>query len=139
MNTREYLSQLYRLNQIIDSNIAEVQRLRLLCESIPTTDFSRERVSGGVHENKIAGLIGKAVDLETEIQAEIDSYIDLEREVRDVINAHENITERLLLRLRYIEFNTWERIAEKMNYSTMQIWRIHGSALKNLKIPDKCY
>ena len=125
MNTREYLSQLYRLNQIIDSNIAEVQRLRLLCDSIPTTDFSRERVSGGVHENKIAGLIGKAVDLE--------------KEVRDVINAHENITERLLLRLRYIEFNTWEQIAEKMNYSTMQIWRIHGSALKNLKIPDKCY
>ena len=139
MDAKEYLNQLYRLNQIIDSNIAEVQRLRLLCESIPTTDFSRERVSGGIRENKIATLIGKAVDLESDIQKEVDDYIDLEREVRDVINAHENVTERLLLRLRYIEFNTWEQIAEKMNYSTMQVWRIHGSALKSLKIPGQCY
>jgi len=133
MSNKEYLNQLHLLNERINSDIAEIQKLRMLCESIPTTDFSKERVSGGVQGNKIADMIAKAVDLETEIRSEIDSYIDLEREIRDVINAQENMTERLLLRLRYIEFNTWEQIAEKMNYSTMQVWRIHGAALKNLK------
>ena len=135
MNPREYLLQLRLLRKTIDSNVDEINKLRSLCSAVPTTDFSKEKVSGGEQSDKIATLVSKIIDLENEIQAEIDEAVDLEREIRTVINRQENEAERLLLKLRYIDFNTWEEVAEKMNYSVMQIWRIHNSALKNLDFP----
>lgn len=135
MYPREYLLQLKLLRKTIDSNVNEINKLRTLCSAVPTTDFSKERVSGGEQSDKIATLVSKIIDLENEIQSEIDEAVDLEREIRTVINKQENETERLLLKLRYIDFNTWEEIAEKMDYSVMQIWRIHNSALMNLDFP----
>lgn len=135
MHPREYLLRLKLLRKTIESNIDEINKLKNLCSAIPTTDFSKERVSGGEQSDKIATLVSKIIDLENEIQGEIDEAVDLEKEIRTVINRQENESERLLLKLRYIDFNTWEEVAEKMNYSVMQVWRIHNSALKNLK----CY
>ena len=137
MNPREYLLQLRLLRKTIDSNVDEINKLRSLCSVVPTADFSKERISGGEQSDKIATLVSKIVDLENEIQSEIDEAIDLEREIRTVINRQENETERLLLKLRYIDFNTWEEIAEKTGYSTVQVWRIHKIALKNLDFPEK--
>ena len=34
-----------------------------------------------------------------------------------------------LLRLRYIDGMTWERVAVEMHYSYMQVCRMHGKAL----------
>lgn len=134
MHPREYLLRLKLLRKTIESNIDEINKLKNLCSAIPTTDFSKERVSGGEQSDKIATLVSKIIDFENEIQTEIDEAVDLEKEIRTVINRQENESERLLLKLRYIDFNTWEEVAEKMNYSVMQVWRIHNSALKNLKI-----
>lgn len=42
------------------------------------------------------------------------------------------VTERRLIRLRYIRGLTWEQVAVEMNYSWRQVHRIHSSALKHL-------
>lgn len=136
MTAKQYLRQAYRLNELINSHIKELEQLRLISTSVSSTDFSKERVQGGqLPGNKIVNIIGKIVDLERQINAEIDSFIDLKKEIHDVIEAVKNPNERLVLRYRYIEFLTWEQVAERMNYSIKQVHRIHSEALKNVVVP----
>ena len=44
--------------------------------------------------------------------------------------------ERMVLRARYIEGRTWEDVAERINYSYVQTWRIHARALQKLEDED---
>lgn len=61
---------------------------------------------------------------------------NLKSEIRNVINDVENLDERLVLYDRYINFNNWEQISEKMNIAYCTVHRIHSSALLNVKIPN---
>lgn len=136
MTAKQYLRQAYRLNELINSHIREVEQLRLISTSLPGTDFSQERVQGGMLPgDRMPNIIAKIVDLESQINREIDSFIDLKKEIHDAIDKVANCNEKLVLRYRYIEFLTWEQIAEQMNYSITQIHRIHANSLQNFIIP----
>ncbi len=136
MNAKQYLSQAYRLNELINSNLSELQQLRVLSTTVSSSSLSGMPVSGTRNtEPAFVRCIQKITDLEKEINEEIDRLVDLKKEIRDVINDIASPNERLLLRLRYIEFMTWEQIAEQMHYSVVQIHRIHAGALQNVKVP----
>ncbi|HQD36753.1 MAG TPA: DUF1492 domain-containing protein [Thermodesulfovibrio thiophilus] len=138
MTAKQYLRQAYRLNELINSHIKELEQLRLLSTSVPSTDFSKERVQGGnLPGDRISNIIAKIVDLEKQINDEIDRFIDLKKEIHDAIDAVQNPDQQLVLRCRYIEFLTWEKTAEIMNYSIKQIHRIHSAALQNVVIPKR--
>ena len=77
----------------------------------------------------------KMVDLERKIEKEIQDYLAIEEEIREVINRVEDNEERLLLRNRYILFMDWDVISGKMHISEKTAHRIHSSALRNVKIP----
>lgn len=134
MNAKQYLKQAYRLNELIDSDLKELENLRSLSTSI-TSDTTKERVQSSTVSDKIGNIVVKIVDLENQINDEIDKFVDLKKEIRDAINTVTNPNERLVLRLRYIAFLTWEQVAEKMTYSLKQVHRIHSEALKNIVIP----
>jgi len=136
MTAKQYLMQARYLNELINSHIKELEQLRLILTSVPSIDFSKEKVQGGkLPGDKISNIIAKIVDLEKQIKDEINSFIDLKKEIHDVIEAVKNPNERLILRCRYIEFLTWEQVAERTNYSIRQVYRIHARALKNVIVP----
>jgi DNA-directed RNA polymerase specialized sigma subunit len=138
MTAKQYLRQAYRLNELINSHIREVEQLRLLSTSVPSTDFSKERVQGGkLPGYRISNIIAKIVDLEKQINDEIDHFVNLKKEIHDIIEAVKSPDQRLVLRCRYIEFLTWEKTAKIMNYSIKQIHRIHSAALQNVVIPKR--
>ena len=138
MTAKQYLRQAYRLNELINSHMKEVEQLRLMSESIPSTDFSKERVQGGnLPGDKIPSIIAKIVDLEVQINKEIDFFVDLKKEIHDAIDAVQNPDQQLVLRCRYIEFLTWEKTAKCLNYSIKQIHRIHSAALQAIVIPKR--
>lgn len=56
-------------------------------------------------------------------------------EIRETINKLKNDEEKEALERHYIQSQSWERIAERMGISRITAIRIHGKALKNLKIP----
>lgn len=135
MNTKQYLKQAYLLNELIDSDLKELENLRDLSTSI-TSDTSKERVQSSSPSDKIGNIVVKIITLENQINDEIDKFIDLKSEIRSTISAVVNPNEKLVLRLRYIEFLTWEQVAERMTYSVKQVFRIHGEAIKNLTSPE---
>ena len=135
MTAKQYLKQAYRLNELIDSDLVEIAELRELVTSISAIQFDKERVSGGNQNSKIEALVAKICGLEQMINAEIDRYVDLKAAVRKAINQLENPNERLLLRLRYVEFLPWSAIQIRMGLEERQVFMIHNRALMNFKVP----
>lgn len=58
---------------------------------------------------------------------------DIRCAIVDVIDRDQ----QLLLRMRYLECLPWPEIQEKMVLSKQQVHKIHGEALKMVKVPVK--
>lgn len=129
MNTKDYLSQAFRLDQRINSKLEQVASLRELAACTHA-----ERVSGTKQHSPMENAIVKVIDLEYEIDADIDRFVNLKREILGVINSVQQPEYHLLLELRYLSYKTWEEIAEMMNYSELNIHRVHLEALMVIEL-----
>ena len=128
MTAKEYLSQSLRLNQRINSKLEQIQSLRELatkCTSI-ITGMPRNPNHGG---STMADALMKIVDLETELQNDVNRLVDLKEEIMAVVKAVDNIECQTLLELRYLCFNSWAEIADKMDFGPRWVHILHGRAL----------
>ena len=136
MQSKEYLKQAYRLNELIRANREELDELRVLSESVSGIDMSKEPSgSSGSSDAGFARIVMKIIDLEKAINDDIEELLSLKLEIRTTINTVEDNDEKLLLKLRYLNFMCWEDVCNEMCVSTRTAHRIHASALKNIKIP----
>lgn len=137
MNSKEYLSQAYRIDQRITSKIEQVQSLRDLAEKATTTlsDMPRNP-SPNIH--RMQDFIAKALDLESEINADLCHLIDTKREIVTVIKCVENRELQTLLEMRYLCFKTWEEIAVEMHFDLRWVYRLHGRALDEVDAIRHC-
>lgn len=133
MGAKEYLQQVYRLNELINSNLAELEQLKALATNITPGDLSHDRVQRPSQNDKIGNTVAKIVDLNTVINIEIDKYVDLKKEVRTKILLVPDNTERLILKYRYLHFLTWEQIAVNLNYTFQWVHVLHKRALKSFE------
>nr|UVY03896.1 MAG: Protein of unknown function (DUF722) [Bacteriophage sp.] len=136
MTAKQYLRQAYRLNDLINSDLAELEQLKVLSTSVSSPNLSGMPSSGTrKQEAPFANAVMKIIELEKVIDAEIDRFVDLKKEIRDVINKVPDNNQKLVLKLRYIQFLKWESVAAEMDLSLKQVHRIHNEALKNVKLP----
>ncbi len=138
MQAKQYLKQAYRLNELIQCNQQELADLRLLSESIPGIDYSKDRVqTSPSNDAGFTNIVAKIIELEDAINADIEKMLSLKLEIRTVINAVQDNEEKLLLKLRYLNFMSWEDICDEINVSMRTAHRIHSAALANVKVPEK--
>lgn len=136
MNAKEYLKQAYRLDELIKSDLAELESLKALATSISGINYGGERVQGGnLPGSRIESTVMKIIDLENKINCEIDRYVNLKAAIRKAINAIPNQNEKLILRYRYIEFLQWSVIQERMGLEERQVFILYGKALNSFKVP----
>lgn len=136
MTAKQYLRQAYRLNELINSDLAELEQLKVLSRSVSSPNLSGMPSSGTrKQEAPFVNAVMKIIELEKVIDAEIDRFVDLKKEIRDVINRVPDNSQKLVLKLRYIQFLKWESVAAEMDLSLKQVHRIHNEALKNVKLP----
>ena len=136
MMAKEFLRQAYRLNELINSDLEELQNLRELSRSVSSPVFE-EKISGTKSTDPpFVRYVGKIIDLEKQIQQEVDRLVKLKGDIREAINQMQNVDEKLLLRYRYINFLNWEEICVNLNVSIRTVHRLHSSALQHLKIPQ---
>lgn len=136
MMAKEFLRQAYRLNELINSDLGELQNLRELSRSVSSPVFE-EKISGTRNTDPpFVRYVGKIIDLEKQIQQEVDRLVKLKSDIREAINQMQNVDEKLLLRYRYINFLNWEEICVNLNVSIRTVHRLHSSALQHLKVPQ---
>ena len=131
MTAKQYLRQAYRLNELINSDIQELEQLKALSRSISSPNLSGMPSGSRKQEAPFVNAIMKIVDLEKVINAEIDRLVDLKKEIRDKLFQIKDKNERLILQNRYLLFHTWEQIAEELNFTPQWVQEIHKRALEN--------
>lgn len=134
MKAKEYLQQLQRLDTVINQKIKEVHNLRLQARSTGGLDYSKERVqSSPSGDAPFVKPICRIIDLEAEINAEIDKFVDEKHKIINQIQSLKNSDYISLLFKRYVEFKKFETIAVEMNFSYDYIKHLHGYALKDFE------
>lgn len=130
LSAKQYLKQAYRCSELLKSSMTEIQNLRAMSTGIASPDLSKEKVSRTrSNDAPFEKTVVKLVDLERIVEEEMNRLLDLKSDIRKTVNQVEDVKGVLVLRYRYLEFMTWEAIAEKMTYSMRQIHRIHEAAL----------
>ncbi len=136
MTAKEYLDRYRLLNVEITAKREQADSIRELAETV--SHFSNG-VGGNGSGDKVGRNAAKLVDLENEIIAEMNKLVELKCEIEATIAVIDDPTLRQLLTLKYINILTWEQVAERLNYSRMQIHRLHIKALKILENVIECY
>ena len=136
MTSKEYLRQAYRLNELIDSDAEELERLRELSFKIAGGNYGERVMSSGRKEPSFVRYIDEIDEMEQKIHAELCELVLLKRNITQAINRMENREERLVLTYRYLSNKTWEQISSILSVSIRTVHRIHQSALNHFSVPS---
>ncbi len=136
MTSKEYLRQAYRLNELIDSDAEELERLRDLSFKIAGGNYGERVISSGRKEPSFVRYIDEIDEMERKIHAELCELVLLKRNITQAINRMENREERLVLTYRYLSNKTWEQISSILSVSIRTVHRIHQSALNHFSVPS---
>jgi hypothetical protein len=129
MDAKEFLNQVYNLDQRVKSKLRRLEEVRSLAERV-TVSYGAERVSLSRNTGQLEDAVIRIAEAEHDADEAIDCYVDARKKVTDIIDMVRNPKYRELLELRYLQFMTWERIAEEMWYTKRWVYRMHGIALK---------
>ncbi len=134
MKAKEYLQQLKRLDTVINQKNKELAALRLKSQSAGGIDYSKDRMqSSPSGDASFVKPICRIIDLEAEINAEIDRFVDEKHKVINQIQGLKNSDYISLLFKRYVEFKSLEKICVEMNFSYDYIKHLHGYALQDFE------
>lgn len=128
MDTKAWLTRA----RTIEMEVRALMRARRRAYELATSAVGRYggtpvKTSGGERP------VERLAELDEQIDREIDRLADVKREILGVIGRVENGTLRALLIERYINCQTWEEIAVRMNYTYRHITRMHGEALQEVE------
>lgn len=136
MTPKEYLKQAYRLDHRIDSDIAELGRLREMSTSISSPSLGEKVQTNRNTDAPFVKCLERIYALEEKINEEIDLLVNLKEEIRSVIDMVSNTDERMVLRYRYIHNYTWEQIGDVLGADSRTVRRWHGQALGHVTLPE---
>lgn len=132
----EWLEKVRKLDELIDAKCAERDQLWALATKI--TPVVSDMPHGGGVTDKVGNIAAKLADLAQQTNDLVDQYVDYKQMV---IKELEKLPPKQYgtLHRYYIQYMTWEQVAEDMDRSTMQIWRYWQDGLKNLANVVECY
>ena len=131
---KEFLQQ-YRAAEREEERLGrEIGRWRSRAEQLPAGHGPAP--AGGGDSRSLERAMEHVDELTRELTRRRDELTALRRQTGAAIDALPDPRLRELLRLRYIEGLTWERIAEKMGLSRQWVWKLHGNALIEIRLTN---
>lgn len=128
MTPKEYLAQAYHLDLLINSKLEQASRLRALATKVTAHMSDMPKGSSG-SKSTMENTIVKLVDLEKEIDADIDAFVDMKRDIAEKIHCVRHPKLSLLLEMRYLAYMKWAEIAEVLEMDVRYVHKLHGKAL----------
>ena len=116
---RAWLEHVAGLRHAMDAAGSVREVFESLLDSVKGIDYSRERVSGGQYENRIAEAIAKLDEARLQWGASVSAYADEASDAAARIGGLEDAQEGRALLLHYVDGKTWELVRSEMGYS----WR----------------
>lgn len=129
MEARSYLNQAYVLQRKMENTREELTKV----EGLLLQGVSFEEKLGSGDNNKNERVIFRLLELKDKLMFQLDEFISSITEIAETINQLEDGNEITVLHKRYIQFKTFAQIADEMNYSTRQTYRIHDNAIADVQ------
>ena len=132
---KKFLQKAYRLAEEMDINQEELNRLTELSTMLKGLDYSQTKIqTSGSGNAAFVNKVNELADIKEKINAKLRELKELRNSIWKAIYTLDNTEERLVCLYRYLKFYDWETVADKMHLSLRQVYRVHGFALKNIKI-----
>lgn len=128
-DAKTYLRKIELLDTNINNRISDLHALKSLSTKITAT-ISLVSVSGSGNQDKLGDAVAKIIELQEEINRKIDKFVNLKRNISDLLEQIEDPDQVKVLHMRYFEYKPWEQIAIEMKYSYRNVCYIHGKALQ---------
>jgi len=132
VTTKGYLSQIERLEKMIQNKLSEIYQLKTMACSVGVSN-DEERVQTSTDKDRLGSVVSKIVDLETEASNLVDDFSDKRNHIIKQIDGIDNIDYYHVLSMRYVGKNTFDEIAKKTNWSIRKVFSIHGKALQEFE------
>lgn len=135
MTLRERLRNVRKSDMEVLAIEDQIQAIRDTLERV--SPILSDMPSAHGNNDKMIDGIAKMLDLKDKLNQKIDEVCGEKKEVIDIIYSISDGNYRKLLFERYINYKTFERIADEMNYSYPHICRLHGHALQQIDSLEK--
>lgn len=128
---KSYLNQAYYIDKRIDVLQNELNMLESKLYKC-TANYSNTGHNSSPQPT-FEYTIDKVMQYRDRLNIEIDNLIDKKKNIKKTIDKLGNDKEKLVLHKRYINFQTFESIAEDLDISSRQVYKIHKKTLEKLK------
>lgn len=137
MTAREYLSEVQRLQTIIEQKQERIKEIRESVSTVRAVRFDLEKVQGGRQTDKIGEAVAKIVDLEKEVENDIVSLMYRQHEITNQIHRVDNLNYMKILFKRYIEGKDFQTVTNEIPLTYEYVLNMHGKALKAFETANK--
>ena len=133
LSTKEWLKRAWKIDNEITALERELLSAKERMLSV-TAHYSDIKVQTS-KKNSTEDAMVAYIDYEKKIIKRIDELYAVKCEIFDAISKVDNSIFRALLTLRYLQFMTWERIAEAIDYDSVKWVRtsLHMRALNEVR------
>ena len=128
MDTKQYLSQIKRLDRQIQNKLSELYNLKMMASSISVSNEC-ERVQTSGNKDQLGAVVAKIVDMEKEVDKMVDLFVDTRSKIISQIDSMDDLDSYDILSMRYVAGKTFHEISEKTNWSIRKVFSLHGKAL----------
>lgn len=138
MTKKQYLRQYKSVLGRIEMKMEEIERLDNAlypgAQILSDTPRGGKKTDGSERNDRAIDIVRR---MRGKMCAELRELEELRDEIVDAINSVPSQQLRELLQRRYINFQAWEKIAEAMGYGEDNVYKMHGNALKQLRIREE--
>lgn len=128
MTTKAYLTQIERLDRMIQNKLFEMVQIRAMATSV--SSIPKEiNVQSSPDVDKIGNYVAKIIELENETGLLVDEFVEKRKKIVSQIDKIDDTNLYHILSERYIARKELSVIAIEMGYSFKQLCRLHGNAL----------
>ncbi len=140
MNAKEYLEQSRGIRQEIIWINRQIEEIETSLGYHPIQLDDSGASKSNYREDKMSESLAKVADLYADLQKKKADLIIKDEEIHRQIDKLEDIREREVLKLRYLERHPrrliaplgWRAIGFRLGYTAEGVRKIHSKALKNL-------
>jgi hypothetical protein len=132
MNAKEFLMRGINLERRVETIREQIEHYKALVNDCSVTYSDSPKSTASNY--KLEECTQKIMDLQEELCSAMADLVDVTCEIGKAIQKLDNYDYQDLLVNRYVLGKTWEKIAEDMNYGIRNVHRLHGEALREIKI-----
>ena len=132
MNAKEFLMRGINLERRVETIKEQIEHYKALVNDCSVTYSDSPKSTASNY--KLEECTQKIMDLQEELCSAMADLVDVTCEIGKAIQKLDNYDYQDLLVNRYVLGKTWEKIAEDMNYGVRNVHRLHGEALREIKI-----